>query len=100
MSEQLEKFKYSVSQIHKSFDRRNVHVLEEVISFAEAIEQENEKLKADVARLLYYIDKASLHVRPTCTQLYDELQEAINATASSDAWLKERDAKVLESDHK
>jgi hypothetical protein len=65
------------------------------------LEQENEKLKADVARLRHSISEVlkseivgDYMVKEDWEPLYWDMYEALSATASSDAWLKERDAKV------
>jgi hypothetical protein len=62
---------------------------------AKQLEQENAALKAHVARLR----EAAIEAKNWLSNFGDtlpELNEAIHATASSDDWLKERDAKVLE----
>jgi hypothetical protein len=67
------------------------------------LEQENEKLKADVARLRECLADASAEYKKlphslgytiTHAQRWDKL---LSETAPSDSWLKERDAKVLEN---
>ena len=57
-------------------------------------DEEVQKLKADVARIT---DACEKYERGYI--LWPAVQEALSATASSDAWLKERDAKVLEDMH-
>ena len=57
------------------------------------MEQENEKLKADVARLREAAMNTQAWMRDRgMTDL--NFDQALSETASSDAWLKERDAKV------
>ena len=65
------------------------------LSTIETLQQENEKLKADVARLREVINK--LEYNEFGAKRFpseEDVNTALSATASSDAWLKERDAKV------
>jgi hypothetical protein len=70
-------------------------------------EQENEKLKADVAMLLeelkFYADGKHYYEEMECfggqcvvKEFGHKAKESLSATASSDAWLNEQKAKVLE----
>lgn len=71
------------------------------------LEQENEKLKTDVAMLRdalkFYADGKNYYEELECfggqcvvKEFGHKAQEVISATSSSDAWLKEQKAKVLE----
>lgn len=55
------------------------------------LKQENEKLKADVAML-----REALVYHQKLTRPISKSIDALSATASSDAWLKDQKAKVLE----
>jgi hypothetical protein len=56
------------------------------------LEQENERLKADVAMLRDALNG----VMCEWPEDFDKARSALSATASSDDWLKEEKAKVLE----
>lgn len=59
----------------------------EVLSFVmesdlEKLKAERDTLRAQLAERDALLEKAAMHVRPTCHELYVELKQALSATAS------------------